>query len=337
MSLLLTASKELFVSPEPFALESGEVLSGLEIVYEIHGPEAAPLVAVLGGISAGANPATHPDDPRSGWWKELVGPGLALDSRRFRILGLEFFGGPSCPLRKAGGWQPERITPRDQARILARLLRGIEIGPLDAFVGASYGGMVGLAFAEEEAGLVSRLCVIAAAHRPDAWAQGLRSQQRRILRLGRESGGKGTALARECLAIARALALLSYRGRDEFEERFATRAKAFQPTPKFECETYLEARGKQFAETFDARAYMTLSQAIDLQDVDPASVSVPTFLISFDSDLIVPVSLMSELHHQLARPMGHRCLISRYGHDAFLKETEQLAPLIRTFLEGGEE
>ncbi len=331
MSLLLTAKKELFVSSEPFRLESGQCLPGLDIVYEIHGPEGAPLVVVLGGISAGSSPGRHPGDPESGWWRGIVGPGLALDSDRYRVLGIEFLAGPSCPLRLGGDIALTQVTPRDQARALARLLRGLDLGSLAAFVGASYGGMVGLCLAEEEPDLCDRLCVISAAHRPDAWAQGLRTQQRRVLRLGR-----GSDLAQECTAIARALAMLSYRSQKEFEERFDTRVKdEGSGGPRFECEEYLEARGRVFAESFDAGAYLTLSQAIDLQDVDPARVAVPTLLISVASDLIVPRQLVTELHAALPHPLGHHCMDSIYGHDAFLKEVAVLAPLLQDFLAGG--
>lgn len=330
MSLLLTEQKELFVSPETFLLESGQRLSGLDIVYQIHGPEGAPLVAVLGGISAGSSPGQHPGDPESGWWRHIVGPGLALDSEGYRVLGIEFLAGPACPMRLAGDIEITQVTPRDQARALARLLRELDLGTLHAFVGASYGGMVGLCLAEEASDLLDRLCVISAAHRPDAWAQALRSQQRRILRLGR-----GTAHAKECTAIARALAMLSYRSQQEFEQRFDTWAQDGGGSPRFACEEYLEARGSVFAESFDADAYLSLSQAIDLQDVDPARVDVPTLLISVASDLIVPLALVTELHAALPQPLDHRCIDSLYGHDAFLKEADLLSPLLRDFLIGG--
>jgi len=330
MSLHLTARKELFVSPDRFVLESGQCLPGLDIVYEIQGPAGAPLVAVLGGISAGSSPGQDPDDPESGWWRDIVGPGLALDSERYRVLAIEFLAGPLCPMRLAGDNDIRQVTPRDQARALARLLRGLDLGPLRSLVGASYGGMVGLCLAEEEPDLLDRLCVISAAHRPDAWAQALRTQQRRILRMGR-----GTHLAQECTATSRALAMLSYRSQQEFEQRFDTRAQGGRGRLHFECEDYLEARGRVFAESFEADAYLALSQAIDLQQADPARVDVPTLLISVASDLIVPRSLVAELHAMLPQPLGHRCIDSIYGHDAFLKEAAVLSPLLQDFLTGG--
>ena len=330
MSLQLQAGRELFIDPEPYLLESGQVLSGLDIVHEIHGPAGAPLVAVLGGISAGAHSAAHRDDPQPGWWEGIVGPGCAIDSDRYRVLGIEFAGGPGCPMRLGGGHGIGRITPRDQARILVRLLRGLDLGGMHALIGASYGGMVGLAIASEAPLLLRRLCVISAAHRPDAWAQALRTQQRRILRLGRGSGRQ-----KDALALARSLAMLSYRSPAEFEERFDTRPQAASGLPRFESEAYLESCGRRFAESFDPDSYVLLSQAIDLHEVDPVSIGTPTLLISTDSDLIVPSALVDQLHRGLPLSLGHHRIGSIHGHDAFLKEEAALTPLLRAFLSGG--
>lgn len=74
------------------ALEYGAVLRGGRLTWRCHGPEGAPAVLVLGGISAGRDVvAVAGDGP--GWWTPFVGPGRAVDTERFRVIGIDYIGG----------------------------------------------------------------------------------------------------------------------------------------------------------------------------------------------------------------------------------------------------
>jgi homoserine O-acetyltransferase len=79
-------------------------------------------------------------------------------------------------------------------------------------------------------------------------------------------------------------------------------------------------------------AFLCLSLSIDLHDVDPFTVDVPTDLISVDSDTLVPPWLMDELEAGLAGPARHHRISSIYGHDAFLKEVEAVGGLLSRIL-----
>ena len=52
-------------------------------------------------------------------------------------------------------------------------------------------------------------------------------------------------------------------------------------------------------------------------------------LIGFPSDRLVPLSDLCELQTRLHGAATLEVVDSPYGHDAFLKEPEQLAPLLR--------
>ena len=95
----------------------------------------------------------------------------------------------------------------------------------------------------------------------------------------------------------------------------------------------LDSAEPAFAETFDADAFLCLSQAIDLHRVDPARVTTPTTLVAVDSDQLVPLEQVRELSRRLAGPVRLVELTSRYGHDAFFKEHEALTPILRAALE----
>ena len=110
-----------------------------------------------------------------------------------------------------------KIAPStfDQARVLAAVLDAIGVDRPVTIVGASYGGMVGLALAEIEPERIGRLVVIGARRRAAPSGHRSRELQRRVVALGIEAG-RGD----EALAIARGMAMLTYRTPQEFAVRF---------------------------------------------------------------------------------------------------------------------
>jgi homoserine O-acetyltransferase len=219
------------------------------------------------------------------------------------------------------------ISTQDQARALHRLLAYLGTESVHTFVGSSYGGMVGLAFAAEYPRYLRRLVVISGAHRTHPMATAHRMVQRRIVEMGRAAGSVG-----EGLALARALAMTTYRSMDEFEGRFTTEPRGHGGDPRFGVEEYLLAQGTRFCSRMAPDAFLCLSLSIDLHDVDPFTVDVPTDLISVDSDTLVPPWLMDELEAGLAGPARHHRISSIYGHDAFLKEVEAVGGLLSRIL-----
>jgi len=75
--------------PGGLDLHFGGRLDRVELAYRVAGARGAPVVAVLGGISAGRNVfSLQPGAP--GWWEDAIGPGRALDTDRYRVLGIDF-------------------------------------------------------------------------------------------------------------------------------------------------------------------------------------------------------------------------------------------------------
>ena len=148
--------------------------------YEIVGPPRAPVVVVLGGISATRHVATTGHDDTPGWWDATVGAGRAIDTATYRVLGIDFLDGG----RRGDGRPRHVVTTHDQAAAIVRVLDTLGVERVHAFVGASYGGMVGLAFAERYAERLDRLVAISAPHEAHPMSTALRSLQRRIVQLG---------------------------------------------------------------------------------------------------------------------------------------------------------
>lgn len=296
------------VIPADFRLASGERLAAGEVTGRLHGPRHGPLVVVAGGISA--------DRFAARWWSWAVRPGGPIDLSRLRVLTFDWLPG-----RDEGD---VTLTTRDQARLLALLLDALGEPVVEAFVGASYGGCVGLAFAEAHPERIGELLVISAAHRAHPAATAWRGVQRRLLAFARDCGREA-----EGIALARQLAMTTYRTAEEFDLRFGG------PAPQRAGDTYpvcdyLIARG----EAYDARAdrWITLSDSLDRHAVRPEAIRCPLTVVGFTSDRLVPIGDSREL---AARAPHLRRLIeapSVFGHDAFLKEREQVGRILTDVL-----
>lgn len=309
----LRGSRRLRIEPK-----YGEGARDVEVSYLWAGAPGAPTVIVQGGISAGRDVCSNGD--ADGWWDTLVGTGCAVDLGRCRVLSIDWL--------TAGELGASAVGSEDQADILAALLDALRIGRVHAFVGASYGAMVGLAFAARHGHRLGHLAVLAGAHRPHPLATAQRAVQRGIIRLGLESGNVDQALS-----LARQLAMTTYRGAEEFNRRFSGGAEFRDGRYRLPVEDWLEHAGTRFVGRFDARRYLSLSESIDLHDVAPDAVRVPTALIGFASDRLVPLADLCELQRRLGAPASLEVVESPYGHDAFLKEHVRLAPLLREVLQ----
>ena len=302
-------------------LAGGSTLVGGQLAFERIGPAGAPVVLVLGGISAGRQVGAGEDGVGDGWWAELVGPGKPIDTRRFAVLGVDWLGGVGCSTSPGDGEPFPAIASADQADALAELLTQLRIDRLAALVGSSYGGMVGLQFAARHGTRLDQLVAIAAAHRSHPLASAWRRIQRGIVLLG-AAAGRSTA----GLALARQLAMTTYRSRAEFGARFGADAA---PTALAE---WLTHHGERFAARWSAEQFLCLSASIDAHTVEPADVATPTTLISFDSDQLVPSEDVRELAAALPRLVRHVELASPFGHDAFLKEPAAVGALLQEVL-----
>ncbi|MEM9599853.1 MAG: homoserine O-succinyltransferase [Pseudomonadota bacterium] len=302
-----------------WTLERGCQMNGDVVRGRLYGPDGAPLIVVLGGISATRFVADSEPSGR-GWWSRLVRRGGAIDIDRVQVLGLDFAPnetGLSCP---------ETITTGDQAKRLKALLDAHQLGPLAAMIGSSYGGMCALAFARDYPHKVARLCIIGAAHNPYPIGVGWRGIQRRIVRLALAAGQPESGLK-----LARELAMTTYRTPEEFADRFAPSETASDPA-RFDICDYLESRGNAFANRMDAERFLALSESIDLHQVEPETIHTPTLLMSAISDQLAPLPILRELRDRLAGDSELFTFTSLFGHDAFLKEYDAMEPRLTAFM-----
>ncbi len=318
-----------------FALESGAVLENAKLAWQCIGPADAPLIIVLGGISAHRRPC---DRDGRGWWEAQCGAGKALDTDHYRLLGIDWLGGcddSTGPrhVRQAQALeaQPQSdfpaISTGDQARALLLLLNRLGVRRVHLLVGASYGGNVAQQLAALLGDRLRRLVLLSAAHRPAQFGLALRHVQRAILDLGADSA--------EALALSRSLAVLGYRTPESLEQRFGGNVEGIGSNGQDNDGVigWIDHHGEKFVRRFDADAYRCLGRSLDTHDIDPAAISATTTLFAVRDDLTVPVTLLREY----AARARARCELvevdSVYGHDAFLKEEKIVGELLTQALE----
>ncbi len=283
----------------------------LALRYELIG-DGQRLLIVAGGISAGRHVLASSPFAEPGWWQAQAG---TFDLHRYRLLAIDWIG--------CDGSIDAPIDAADQADAIAALLIRLGAGSDAAFIGASYGGMVALQLAARHPERCGAILVISASASAHPFASALRSAQRRALDLGGEGAG---------VALARAMAMLTYRTPAEFADRFAERPRIENNRVRIGADDYLDHHGNRHAERMSAVAYRRLSESIDLHSIDPADVAIPATFAAADSDALVPTEDVEALAAAVPGSR-YRTIHSRFGHDAFLKEEAQVAAIITEFLQ----
>ena len=311
----------------------GHALDDVVLGGYVLGPPlgAAPVVIIVGGITASPFPFGDAESGAEAWWPALRAPDL-IDPERTTVL---------CPCWPGNGstWRgfdDGKVPPLSAlglADLIAAWLDGIGCAAPAVYVGASLGGLVGIAFAARHPERCARLVTISAGLRPDGWGTATRHLQRELVRDGQRSGDVATGMIR-----ARQLGMLTYRGRDELDTRFGVLAPELAQPP---VAAYLDHHGQRFAARFPVRTFLLLSEAIDRSrfGADPAAVreqlarvAADVLVVGVPGDLLFPYALQHELYREL-QAVGASCslwkLDSEHGHDAFLADQDRLALLLR--------
>jgi homoserine O-acetyltransferase len=367
---------ELFDTENPLVLEAGGVLGPVTVEFETYGtlaPTKDNVVLIAHPLSADAHVAGWDTEAeqrgwdfryrKPGWWDTVIGPGKAIDTRRFFVICSNVLGscygttGPASLDPSTGkpyGLSFPIVTIGDWVRLQAALLDHLEIDSLYAVIGGSLGGQQALEWALAFPERVSRCVILAASPRLSATGLGFNAVGRHTImtdpnfRRGNyysEEDGPGNGLA-----AARMLAHITYLSDDAMHAKFGRRLRGktkpdFGFDIEYEVESYLSYQGQNFVRRFDANSYLYITRAMDYYDAADwgdgdlvkacSRIQADVLLTSFSSDWLYPPEQVRSLALALAacgRAASYLDIDSRYGHDAFLVETEQVSRLLRAFL-----
>ncbi|MBW4695676.1 MAG: homoserine O-acetyltransferase [Lyngbya sp. HA4199-MV5] len=342
-----------FVSPqthyhtltEPFCLESGVVLVGVQIAYRMWGQLNAKRDNALVVCHALTGSADVDD-----WWKPLFGAGQAFDPETDFILCTNVLGscygttGPTSlnPITQTlYGADFPSITIRDMVHLQAALLQALAVDRIKLVIGGSMGGMQALEWALLYPHWVEAIALIAASGKHSAWCIGISEAQRQAIYADPNWQGGRYLPERKPnagLAAARMMAMLTYRSWASFEAKFS-RQQQDTPDRPYEMVHYLHYQGQKLVERFDANTYITLTHAMDTHDLardrgDYAAVlnqvQQPALVVAIDSDILYPPVEQQTLATYLPNA-EFAWLHSPHGHDAFLIDMDALNQIISTF------
>jgi homoserine O-acetyltransferase len=293
------------------------------------------------------------DSHAIGWWSPIVGPGKAIDTDRFFVIGVNALGGcqgstgPSSPHPDDGRPYGSRfpiITIQDMVAAQVRLIDHLGIDRLLAVAGGSMGGMQALEWTVQAPGRVQKAFVTASTAAHSAMQIGFNEGARQaVMRDPKWRGGDYPPddPPENGLSVARMIGHLTFLSEQAFTRKFGRRFQGkdvpdYHLGLEFEVESYLNYQGDKFTRRFDANSLLVLTRAIDYYDLKCLDPSRSEYLFtSFATDWLYP-SHQSEALHRMAHQAGcvsrHEVIDLPFGHDAFLLDGEIQGAHLSAFL-----
>jgi homoserine O-acetyltransferase len=329
---------------EPLILESGALLQPVEVAYETYGrlnDDGTNAILVCHALTGNAHAAGD-----GGWWDGLIGPGRAFDTTKYFVVCSNFLGscygttGPTS-IDPASGTpfraRFPRVTVRDMVRVQHALLTSLGVRRLVTVAGGSLGGMQVLEWSLLYPAMVDSIIPIATASRHSAWCIGLNDAARLAITNDPDwNNGNYDRQPEKGLALARVIAMISYRSRISFENRFGRTQT--NNGDAFEVERYLRYQGKKLVDRFDASTYITITHAMDSHDVTRGrgadalrTIRARSLCVGISTDVLYPVDEQLDIAAGIPGAQYFQ-IESRHGHDAFLIEFDQLNEAIGRFL-----
>ena len=322
-------------------------------------------ILIFSGLSPSAHAASSADDPSVGWWEDMIGPGLPLDSDTYHVICVNSLGscfgstGPAS-INDATGEMYRLTFPvltlEDVAEAAYGVILKLGIEKVHTVIGCSMGGMSGLAFCVRHPEAARNFISISSATRALPFSIAFRSLQREVIRCDPKWMGGDYDVSDPPLLgqrLARKLGMISYRSPTEWDQRFgrqrttATEENVNDPFKiAFSVEAYLENHANKFSGGFDPNCYLYLSRASDMFDLAEHGGSLKSgfkklkleraLVIGVETDILFPIEQQEELADGISEVCDDTQLIRLdciRGHDSFLVDMDEFRPVICEFFE----
>lgn len=347
----------LLTKQGPFELDSGAVLPEVSLHYATYGKlneKKSNAILVCHALSGSARVAD--------WWDPFFRDNAVFDLSRQCVIGINVIG--SC----YGSTGPASIDPgtgrpygsrfpmlslRDWVRAQSALIEQMGIRKLHAVIGGSVGGMQAIQWSIDYPDQVARTIAIGAA---PLHAMGLALNHLQRTAISNDTNWKGGDYYDgdppiSGLALARAIAMCSYKSAELFEERYGRAPNRTGENPansiaeRYDVAGYLDYQGEIFTRRFDANSYVLITKAMD--NYEPASgydtekealerIRSKVLMVGISSDWLFPAADVRSLTDRMV-DAGVKAeyveLESNHGHDGFLADLDRLAPIIRLALD----
>jgi homoserine O-acetyltransferase len=352
---------------EPLELECGAVIKDYTLAFETYGElnsARSNAILICHALSSHHHAAGYHsmDERKPGWWDNCIGPGKAIDTRRFFVVCSNNLGG--CH----GSTGPASINPvtghpygkdfpdivvKDWVRSQSRLADKLGIERWAAVIGGSLGGMQAMQWSIDLPDRLAHAVVIAAAPRLSAQNIGFNEVARTAIKSDPEfhDGNfyKYNVIPESGLRLARMLGHITYLSDDSMHAKFGRELQAGSPTQgydmEFQVESYLRYQGSKFAGEFDANTYLLMTKTLD--HFDPAKeyddnltralarAEARFLVMSFTGDWRFSPARSREIVRALLennRDVVYACIEANEGHDAFLMSIPQYLTVFSAYM-----
>jgi len=300
----------LFDKTNPFKLEVGSELPYVQAAYQTYGelnPDGTNAILICHALTGNAHAAgilsdeehdikSNPDllnkysvinKDKPGWWDELIGEGKLFDTNKYFVISSNILGscyGTTGPVsiknifNRNYGMNFPTVTVRDMVRLEKALVDHLNVNKLATVVGGSLGGMQVLEWAVMYPEMVSSIIPIATSAQHSPWAISLNEASRRAIKNDPKwMNGNYKTQPYDGLALARKIAMISYRSMESFEQKFSRERKDENSSKLdidniFQIESYLNHHGDKI--------YTVLFQEVLLKSISENRMGYQMFDIS---------------------------------------------------------
>jgi len=368
MSSVGTVTPQTHRFSEPLLLQSGAAIADYTLMYETYGQLNAGrsnAVLVCHALNASHHVAGMAADNENniGWWDNMIGPGKALDTNHFFVIGVNNLGscfGSTGPMHadpssgKPYGANFPVVTVEDWVNAQARLAAVLGIEQFAAVMGGSLGGMQALSWSMMYPEKLRHCVVIASTAKLSAQNIAFNDVARQAIISDPDFHGGDfyahNVVPKSGLRVARMVGHITYLSNDDMAEKFGRDLKSddyqFGYGVDFEIESYLRYQGDKFSTYFDANTYLLITKALDYFDparqfdgnltAALATTKAQFLVISFTTDWRFSPERSREIVHALIsnkRKVTYAEIDAPHGHDAFLLDDARYMNLVRSYFQ----
>jgi len=350
-------------------LDSGVSIGPVTIAYQTYGnlnSDKSNAILVCHALTGDQYVAgIHPVTGRPGWWDNVVGPGLPLDTDHYFVLCANVLGGCMGSLGppeinsqtgKPYALSFPVVTIADMVRAQALLLDHLDIEQLFCVIGGSMGGMQVLEWASRYPQRLFSAIPIAASARHTAQNIAFHEVGRQAIMSDPDWCGGDYLRQDKCpeqgLAVARMTAHITYLSDAAFHRKFGRMLQddkeiTYGFDAEFQVESYLRHQGSSFVDRFDANSYLYITRAMDYFDLAGEhngalsqsfkNTPVRFCVIAFTSDWLFPVAESQAVVRALnanAANVSFCEIETDKGHDSFLLNEPGFFDVLNGFLRG---
>jgi len=266
----------------------------------------------------------------SGWWNQLIGDKLTIDTKKYTIIAFDIPGNGYDNKEENLIINYKDFNTKIIAKLYWKALEKINIKNLFTVIGGSLGGSIAWEMAFLEPTKIDLLIPIACSHKASDWLIANVLVQDSILNNSKNP-----------IEDARMHAMLLYRTPESFHEKFKNAYE--RKTQVYQVESWLKHHGNGLKKRYNLHAYKlmnhllkTIGQNFTTEDLNKflSHTQTQIKIISVDTDYMFTAKEQDQTYQFIKgkySKVSYNTIESIHGHDAFLIEYKQLNNILKPY------